>query len=140
MDFNRSLTSFVPHLNASKNVIKLALDSTSAAPVRVVFSSSIAVVGRYPLVAASTSPVPEEPLTDPFAIDHFGYAEAKWVCEQMFEAASKTFDSKIKATSVRIGQMTGPESSGAWNVAEHFPMIVKSCIALRSMPDIPGVR
>ena len=140
MDFNRSLTSFRPHLDASKNIIQLALDSTSPSRAQVIFSSSIAVVGRYPITTSSNAPIPEASLVDPAAIDHFGYAEAKWVCEQMFQTAGEKFAQKMVSSSVRIGQMTGPEGTGAWNVAEHFPMIVKSCKSLGVLPVVDGVR
>ena len=86
------------------------------------------------------SPIPESYLDDPAAIDHFGYAEAKWVCEEMFRAASAHFADRLVAGVVRIGQMTGPQRTGAWNAAEHFPMIVKSCHALGVLPQISGVR
>ncbi|EKM53824.1 uncharacterized protein PHACADRAFT_125794 [Phanerochaete carnosa HHB-10118-sp] len=138
MDFNRSLTSFRPHLEASKHVLQLALDSTSTTPVKLLFSSSIAVVGRYPLVTGSSAPIPETPLADPRAVDHFGYAEAKWVCEQMFARAAEQFADRVVVNSVRIGQMTGAEATGAWNAAEHFPMIVKSCRAVGRVPAIEG--
>lgn len=140
MDFNRSLTSFRPHLEASKNIIQLALDSTSVTPIKIFFSSSIAVVGRYPLTTGSSAPIPEAPLEDLEAVDRFGYAEAKWVCEKMFERAADEFGDRLVANSVRIGQMTGVEATGAWNVAEHFPMIVKSCKAVERLPAIEGVR
>lgn len=140
MDFNRSLTSFRPHLDASRNIIQLALDSASASPVRILFSSSIAVVGRYPIVINNEAPIKEVSLSEPEAIDHFGYAEAKWVCEKMFEQASKTFDNKLVASIVRIGQLTGPEATGAWNTSEHLPMIMKSAVALGCMPQVEGVR
>ena len=77
--------------------------------------------------------------SNPSMIDHFGYAEAKWVCERMFEEASRLYKDKLVSTNVRIGQMTGGESSGAWNVAEHIPMLVKSCVAVGKVPDIQGV-
>ncbi|KIP06549.1 hypothetical protein PHLGIDRAFT_106815 [Phlebiopsis gigantea 11061_1 CR5-6] len=142
MDFNRALTSFRPHLDATKNIIDLALSCTSSQQVHLLFSSSIAVVGRYPLRSpsppTSAAPIPEEYLDDPAAIDHFGYAEAKWVCEEMFRAAGAHFQDRIVAGVVRIGQMAGAERTGEWNTAEHFPMIVKSSQTLGALPEIPG--
>ena len=143
MDFNRALTSFSPHFDATRNIIDLALSRTDREPAHVLFSSSIAVVGRYPLVTSTPSPsgtsIPEEYLDNPAAIDHFGYAEAKWVCEEMFRAAGEHFRDRIVTGVVRIGQMTGSESTGTWNVAEHFPMIVKSSQTLGVLPEIDGV-
>ncbi|KAI0343640.1 acetyl-CoA synthetase-like protein [Trametopsis cervina] len=169
MDFNRSLTSFRPHLDAALNVIRLALSNPHR--VRVLFSSSIAVVGRYPLLHPSPSPssststssstatssltptpvpVPEQTLDDPAALAHFGYAEAKWVCERMFEAANHlnlnlTSNNDrgggwggVEAQSVRIGQMVAARGRGEWNVGEHVPMIMKSCVAVGKMPKLEG--
>lgn len=121
-------------------MIKLAVSHAHSQPVRLLFSSSIAVVGRHP-ASASDPPqtIAELPLEDPSAVTHFGYAEAKWVCERMFEEASRLYGHKLAASSVRIGQMTGAEATGAWNTAEHIPMIVKSCVAVGKVPDLEGV-
>ena len=138
MDFNRSLASFRPQLDATVNIIKLALTSSCGRPVRIMFSSSIAVVGRSPIVTGNRH-VEEVPLEDPAAIDQFGYAEAKWICERMYEAASQVYGDRVVATSVRIGQLTGGEITGAWNVTEHLPMIIKSCLAIGKFPELEGV-
>ncbi len=47
-------------------------------------------------------------------------------------------DALVRASSVRIGQMTGPEGSGAWNESEHFPLIVHSFSALKAIPALSG--
>ncbi|OBZ75494.1 L-aminoadipate-semialdehyde dehydrogenase [Grifola frondosa] len=139
MDFNRSLTSFRPHLDAAVNIVQLALDSTTAAPVRIIFSSSIAVVGCAPLVTGDSAPITEAPLLTVDAIDHFGYAEVKWVCEQVFVEAGRVFEGRIMPSSMRIGQLTEPEATGAWNANEHIPMIAKSALALGCLPLIEGM-
>lgn len=139
MDFNRSLISFIPHLEGTLNMIKLAIQSSSPQQVRILFSSSIAVVGRNTLIADGRC-IAELPLEDPSAIDRFGYAEAKWVCERMFEEASRLYGHRLSASNVRIGQMTGAEATGAWNTAEHIPMMVKSCLAVGKFPKLEGVR
>ncbi|GJE97864.1 acetyl-CoA synthetase-like protein [Phanerochaete sordida] len=138
MDFNRTLASFRPHLDAAAHIVQLALDSTARAPVRVLFASSIAVVGRHACTRASPpSPIPEAPVYAP-AVDAFGYAEAKWVCERMFARAGEVFDDRLAASSVRLGQMSGAEATGHWNPAEHIPMLAKSCVAVGAVPDIEG--
>ncbi|PSR74016.1 hypothetical protein PHLCEN_2v10200 [Hermanssonia centrifuga] len=139
MCFNRSLSSFRPHLEGSRNIIQLALDSRACTPVNVLFSSSISTVGRYPLTTGQGGPVKETALDNPQAVDHFGYAEAKWVCEKMFEKAGRAFPSKILPHSIRIGQLVGSDATGAWNSYEHIPMIVKSCQAIGCLPIIDGV-
>jgi len=89
--------------------------------------------------------VPEMP-TDPRTTDDFGYPESKWVCEEILlkanELFGKTNDSKtplLRTSSVRIGQMTGPESSGAWNETEHFPILVRTSKIIKALPHVEGV-
>ncbi|KDQ12505.1 hypothetical protein BOTBODRAFT_176443 [Botryobasidium botryosum FD-172 SS1] len=137
MDFNRSLTSFIPHLEASSNMVRLCLAQAPSHPIRVLFTSSIAVVGHHPDITG-IAPVPEEAANDPNVIDHFGYAEAKWVCEKIFEEASRVHGRYITASSVRIGQLTGSEAAGAWNPQEHMPMLVKSSKAVGALPNVSG--
>lgn len=142
MDFNRSLESFEPHFHATQNIISLALLANESNPQnrpRILFTSSVAAVGRHPALTGSAL-IPEEPMHDAQVTDHFGYAEAKWVCEQLIEEASRIHAGRIETASVRIGQLTGSESSGAWSPKEHFPSILKSSQTIGSLPDIKGVR
>lgn len=71
----------------------------------------------------------------------FGYPEAKWVGERIGMAADELYgqdDALVKGSSVRIGQMTGPEGSGAWNESEHFPLLVHSSAMLKAVPALSG--
>lgn len=45
----------------------------------------------------------------------------------------------LSTSTVRIGQMTGPEGWGAWNVNEHIPIVVRTSQALKALPAIDGV-
>ncbi|KAF7789287.1 hypothetical protein EIP86_000228 [Pleurotus ostreatoroseus] len=133
----RKIESFRTHFDAVLNIVELA--QAAHQPVRILFSSSIAAVGRYPQVGdIVTGNIKETQNLNPAVSEHFGYAEAKWVCEQLFESAKKICRGTVAATSVRIGQLAGSEATGAWSIAEHFPMLVKSCQAVRKVPDIPG--
>ncbi|OSX58824.1 hypothetical protein POSPLADRAFT_1151619 [Postia placenta MAD-698-R-SB12] len=61
-----------------------------------------------------------------------GYAESKWVSEQiLYTAASKT---SLNALVVRVGQVCGG-LDGAWNVHEWFPTLVQSALRLGCFPD-----
>lgn len=112
-------------------------------PRRILFASSIAVAGRYPIINPGAGAVPETPL-EAHLTAAFGYPEAKWVGEQVMLAANKLFGNGeqplIETSSVRIGQMTGPEGSGVWNASEHFPIIVATSQKLKAVPDLDGVR
>ena len=115
-------------------------------PKKLLFASSIAVVGKYPIFNLSgPADVPEIPL-EPHHTDDFGYPEAKWVCEEILLRTNELFGVKtdgstplLRTSSVRIGQMTGPERSGAWNETEHFPIIVRTSQMIKALPHIEGV-
>ncbi|RDB14628.1 Non-canonical non-ribosomal peptide synthetase FUB8 [Hypsizygus marmoreus] len=150
VNFNRNLASFEPHVKALTNIVRLALlssgrRSSRSPPTRLLFASSIAVVGRYPtLNTDGPFEVPETSL-DADNTAEFGYPEAKWVCERVLLAAAELYgdacsieEPLIQGSSVRIGQMTGPEGSGAWNESEHFPIIVRTSQQLGALPSLEG--
>ncbi|KZV64745.1 acetyl-CoA synthetase-like protein [Peniophora sp. CONT] len=146
VNFNRIVTSFDASITALDNLVHLALFSATRnasdhRPRRILFASSIAVAGRYPLLNPGAGAVPETPL-EAYMTGAFGYPEAKWVGEQTMLAANKLFGGGeqplIEASSVRIGQMTGPEGSGAWNASEHFPIIVATSQKLKAVPELEG--
>jgi len=141
MDFRRKLHSFDPHIKAVKSLMELAIAAHQVRPhvkPRVLFASSIAAVGQYPLVHGNTL-VPESPTSDPSVTVPMGYAEAKWVCEKIIEAASHSHREEIQPFIVRIGQISGSEKTSYWNADEHFPALVKASQALGQMPDLHGV-
>lgn len=89
--------------------------------------------------------MPEDP-HDAANTAEFGYPEAKWVCEQVLLSATEFYGNPcsveeplIKGSSVRIGQMTGPEGSGAWNESEHVPIIIRTAQRLQALPSLSGV-
>ena len=81
-------------------------------------------------------PAPEEYLLEPDSALGFGYAESKWVSENILRKASER--TPISTTVFRCGQMTGGPS-GAWNEHEWFPSLVKSSITLGQLPATGGV-
>lgn len=150
VNFNRNLSSFEPHVQGLSNLVRLALlssgrRSTDIPPTRILFASSIAVAGRFPaLNADGPFEVPETPL-DAENTAEFGYPEAKWVCEQLLLAAVELYgdassieEPLVEGSNVRIGQMSGPEGSGAWNESEHFPIIVRTSQQMGAMPALEG--
>ncbi len=76
VNFSRGLEGFEGHVWRLVNLVKIARRS-SAKDVRVLFASSIAVVGQH-----TSQPVPEQPVP-PESTAEFGYPEAKWVCEEL---------------------------------------------------------
>ena len=68
-----------------------------------------------------------------------GYAEAKWVCEQIMASAFNNLQSETLPMIVRIGQPSGSSDTGYWSHKEHIPTILKPSIAIRHLPDLHGV-
>ncbi len=119
------LVSFEGHIRELINLVKIARRS-SAKDVRILFTSSIAVVGQYPSQSVQEQPVPPESTAE------FGYLEAKWVCEELLFS----LEGRVRGSSVRIGQMTGAEGAGAWNKSEHFSVIMVACKAIGALPKL----
>ncbi|KAG6864883.1 putative NRPS-like protein biosynthetic cluster [Blastosporella zonata] len=150
VNFNRSLSSFEPHVRGLSNLVRLALLSAGrravgSAPTRILFTSSIAVAGRFPSLHPQGPLEVPETFLDATNSAGFGYPDAKWVCERLLLSASELFgdassveETLIQGSSVRIGQMTGPEGSGAWNESEHFPIIVRTSQQLGALPALEG--
>lgn len=138
MDFNRSLVSFEAQFQYLDNIIQLALRSTSIAPPRVLFTSSIASVARYPSITQEAL-VPEIAMDDPEVTAPFGYPEAKWVCEQILLRSAQLHESQLEPIVVRVGQLTGSTTAASWSSTEHIPSIIKSSQYLGALPDIGGV-
>ena len=45
----------------------------------------------------------------------------------------------LECTSLRIGQVCGSKSTGAWGTTEWVPILVKSSTALGMLPNLDGV-
>lgn len=112
MDFKRTLFSFESQIKAASNIVQLGRDihcaRTHCRP-RVIMASSIAVVGRH-----SSTVVPEEIASEASIPLPIGYAEAKWVCEKIFEDAFTELKDEIEPMIARIGQISGSQHTGFW--------------------------
>ena len=80
-------------------------------------------------------PIPEAPL-DPSSPIGSGYAESKWVAEQILYIATKT--AGVQTVVVRLGQISG-DKTGHWNEREWFPALVKSATLTSCLPIVDGV-
>lgn len=138
MNFKRSLISFEPQIKAASNIVQLGRDIHHARPhckPRVVLASSIAVVGRY-----ISTVVPEQIAANPDIPLPMGYAEAKWVCEKVFESAFVSLKDEIEPMIARIGQLSGSQHTGFWTTQEHIAALVNASQIIEAMPDLVGVR
>ncbi|KAI5116179.1 hypothetical protein M0805_002877 [Coniferiporia weirii] len=131
VDFSVALTSFESNIRSVRNFIDFALGGRGAAPARIIFISSVGVFLNYKEKVS----VAEEPLEQPDCALGMGYAESKWVSEQILEKASTM--TPLSTTIVRCGQMTGGPS-GTWNSHEWFPSLMKSSVSLGKAPNVNG--
>ena len=66
-----------------------------------------------------------------------GYAESKWIAEEVLRNVSER--TGLPVIAVRLGQVSG-DKTGHWNEREWFPALVKSALFTYCLPDIDGVR
>ncbi|KAJ7146585.1 putative aminoadipate reductase [Mycena epipterygia] len=128
LDFNLNLASFVPHVKGTRTLIDLARQARNAG-VRFLFTSSIASAQGWD---QKLGPFPETLQLDVDVAVGNGYGESKYVSERPLAASG------LKATSFRIGQVSGSASNGSRSTSDWVPAIVKSSIALGSFPSNPS--
>ncbi|KAI0437521.1 hypothetical protein F4803DRAFT_565987 [Xylaria telfairii] len=148
MDFQRRLESFQPHIKLLQILVELAQQAFAMRklqkPIRLLFSSSIAVARYYgerteKRSGGSSGPiVPELAIQDPMSSMPMGYAEAKWVCETYLDHLAKHLVG-VEPVVVRVGQLSGPErTSGIWKTEEHIPNLVRASQKIGAFPDLKG--
>ncbi|PCH42369.1 acetyl-CoA synthetase-like protein [Wolfiporia cocos MD-104 SS10] len=127
VDFNISLQSFEDNVKGLRHLVDFALKSPLRDPPRFIFVSSAAVFQN----ARPDEPLFETPSKADYAVGT-GYAESKWVSEQiLYEAAARTL---LDPMVVRVDQVTGG-LDGSWNAHEWFPAMVQSALHLGCFPD-----
>ncbi|KAL9620217.1 MAG: hypothetical protein Q9160_005226 [Pyrenula sp. 1 TL-2023] len=140
MDFERTLPSFKPQMQAMVDLIELIRAAHANLPgqkPRIVFASSIAAVGGQRSKTAGIR-VAESIAEDPTVALPMGYGEAKWVCERIVQYASSSFDSEIEASIIRIGQVSGSKLTGFWSKQEHIPALLKLSKSEGLFPRLTG--
>jgi UDP-glucose 4-epimerase len=140
MNFKMHVSSYESQFRVLQNLLSLAREAHHNKKTRVLFISSISVVGRYGKLTGETI-VPETPIpieSSQATLD-LGYAKAKLVCEKIIERARADFGTEIEAGYVRVGQVAGAQEGGFWNADEHFASLVASSEALGRLPAIRGV-
>ncbi|KAF7296637.1 Aminoadipate reductase [Mycena chlorophos] len=124
LDFNKSLSSFEPHIRGTRNLIDLAHLSSA----RLLFTSSISSAQNWD---KSRGAFPEEVQLDSKIALGSGYGESKYVSERILAASGLT------ATSFRIGQISGSRTNGSWATTDWVPTLVKSSMTLGCFPSDP---
>ncbi|OAP61695.1 hypothetical protein AYL99_03898 [Fonsecaea erecta] len=128
------------HLAGTKNLINFALASSvsnrGVAP-KFIFCSSVAAVSAY----SSTTTIPESVLSDPAAAGPTGYAQSKWVAEQICHGAVRQLHRLRNRVSItRVGQLSGARDTGVWSRSEAYPLMLSSFRVTGCLPDLDRAR
>jgi thioester reductase-like protein len=147
VDFNLSLESFDKNVASVRRFIDFSARSRFGASV--FFVSSVGTVGNWvgddatPSEAVASSSTiqcayaPERILNDWSAPQAMGYAQSKFVSEQLLEAAACEAD--IPTVVCRVGQIGGPTTeAGVWPKQEWLPSLVASSKHLGKIPATLG--
>ncbi|KAK4552247.1 hypothetical protein LTR86_010601, partial [Recurvomyces mirabilis] len=154
MDFNRNFSSFKPSVDGVQNLIDFCIgrhedkdiNQTPAgsgqdrpSPIKFLFISSIGATSNWGSAApTSRAEIPEVELTD-WKVARTGYGQSKLLCERLLAHAAQT--SSLLVTVVRVGQLAGPVmhgEQGKWPEQEWLPSLVRSSMALGSLPETLG--
>ena len=142
VSIKRPVKGFEPQFQVMKNLVDLAREISCSRPqgskVGFQFVSSIATVGHYPLWSGKVR-VPEEMMTVDSVLPS-GYGDAKLICERMIDETLNKHPDRFRPMAVRIGQISGSNTSGYWNPIEHLSFLIKSSQTLKALPDFEGVR
>lgn len=137
VDFNLTLQTYEKtHIAGTRRCVDFSLQSKYR--TQIVFISSIASVGSYPVSHPGEKEVPEEIFEDHSVPLPQGYGESKHVASLILADAAR--EAGVPATIVRAGQLAGPSSGqGApWNAHEWLPSIVISSKAMGVVPEKLG--
>ncbi|KAJ7195361.1 putative aminoadipate reductase [Mycena pura] len=128
LDFNLTLDSFEAHIHGTRNLVDLALGA-SRTP-RFVFTSSVSAVLSWDRARGACP----EALTDlrGDVRGSTGYGQSKFVAEQIISRSG------LHVSILRIGQVCGAPPRGAWASSDWFPILVKTSLALGSLPAADG--
>ena len=134
VNFNLSLSSFTAQLDGLVKLLTTLNDSTKF--TRFFYISSIS-----PLMSSSLKgeKIPEQPFTADETPGPNGYADSKYVAEQIIEYAASKMSPGSSLAFARVGQIAGAVNhNGMWNKAEWFPSMVLSSLQIGALPESLG--
>ncbi|KAF6825536.1 Iterative polyketide synthase CazM 11 [Colletotrichum musicola] len=141
MSATRPFRGFENLFRALRNLVDFAAaasaSSAAGEKISLLFVSSIAVVGHYPLWTGQAR-APEE-RAEIKSVLPSGYSDAKLACERILDETLLRHPDRFRTMTARIGQIAGSTTSGYWNPVEHFCFLVKSSQTLSTFPDLDGV-
>ncbi|KAJ7139272.1 hypothetical protein C8R44DRAFT_302385 [Mycena epipterygia] len=130
VDFNMSISSMEPSVAGTRTLVDFALSSGHTTPPKFIFVSTAGIFRNFKGPIAL-----EENISDPKISAGQGYAESKWVTEQMLEIATQK--TALNPIIVRPGQLSGGVG-GAWKTSEWFPILLRSSQLMGHLPAISG--
>ncbi len=120
--------AFRPHIATLTDLLRLSHSTPNGAPLLFVSSISTAVSDHW-----GDGHVREDVHESPEKLLPQGYARSKYVGEKLVSAFVRS--TGISASVLRVGQVAGPvEGSGAWNMREWFPSLIRSAKHLGALP------
>lgn len=134
VNFLMNVHQFEPHLLGLLRLIELSLQTNAYLMFVSSISTGMSATGarqRVPEIVLDTATQLNDLLPQ-------GYAQSKYVCEQMLQTLADRLASQHAAV-LRVGQICGPRhGNGAWNKWEWFPSLVMSSRFLGVAPDAIG--
>ncbi|CAG8166100.1 unnamed protein product [Penicillium olsonii] len=128
VNFNLPLSVFESHVQGLYNLIQFSLSVHRQEPAVTLFCSSISTA-----LGSQLDEIPEEPVGLECALA--GYGQSKLAGERIVSQARHC---GARAYSLRIGQVSGHSEKGLWNDSEAIPLMIRSAVAMGSLPELPG--
>ncbi|KAI1414152.1 NAD(P)-binding protein [Hypoxylon sp. FL1857] len=134
VNFNMQLTSFEnPPIASVLHLLNITRQSKLQLKPRFVFISSVAAIAH-----AQPTPITES-RHGWDAVGNTGYAQSKWVAEELCtHAAQLSGDSGPDVQVIRVGQIAGDSRHGIWNPGEAIPLVVQTGLTVGALPVIEG--
>ena len=137
VNFNLPLTSFeTPHVLGIRQYIDFSVRSAKGASI--FFVSSVSSCMKWS--PEHDRPVPEDIIDDPSVPFPIGYAQSKYVAEQVLSRAAATVGISVKIC--RVGQVAGPVGTNGqvacWNKQEWLPSLIASSKHIGKIPKSLG--
>lgn len=126
VNFNLPLTQFTPHIAGVHNLLEFSLSVHRPEPAVMLFCSSVSTA-----LASYSTTISEEPMT--LSDAYMGYGRSKLVGEHIVSVARRT---GARCYSLRIGQVSGHSKRGLWNDSEALPLLIRSALTLKVLPDL----
>ena len=128
VNFKLPLQSFRPQFEGLVNLVDLVA-TASLAPHLLLLSSFSSVKS----IRGDSMRIPEQVIYDEPTASPNGYAESKYLAEQLLDYATQKL--AIITSIARIGQVAGAvQHRGVWTKTEWFPSLIQSSLHVGALP------